>query len=274
MNGDSRRQRSGVKSRRGEPLGRTRSSGGFARRANFNDRETARSCCEPSRRLDAVERRWSWHVFAFLRFISVGDADGSAHLTPKRMQTSLGLAARAMDQANPSSAPTAQEFLARSASSSVVVEIDATVPLQWRVGPDQTERRLIRLRYRGTCTSCDRAVARGQSAWWEASTRTVVCTQCGAAGPSTCTEAEAEAEPPALDVGVAGGSAQQKYEKLHQRRERELEARWGRLAGVAKFLSDDPRSITVWAQGSKGERILAEHIEAGAGRPGRAPPRP
>ena len=49
----SRRQRSGVKFRRGEPLGRARSSGGFARRANFNDHETARSCCEPSRRLDA-----------------------------------------------------------------------------------------------------------------------------------------------------------------------------------------------------------------------------
>jgi hypothetical protein len=32
-------------------LGRARSSGGFARRANFNDRESARSCCEPSRDL-------------------------------------------------------------------------------------------------------------------------------------------------------------------------------------------------------------------------------
>jgi len=128
---------------------------------------------------------------------------------------------------------------------------------------DQTERRLIRLRYRGTCTSCSQAVERGQSAWWDASTTTVVCTQCGAAEPSTRTEAEVE--PPALDVGIAGGSAQLKYEGLHQRRERELEARWGRLAGVAKFLSDDPRSITVWAQGSKGERILAEHMSQALG---------
>src|SRR5208283_4771839 len=58
--------RSGVKFRRGQPLGRARSSGGFARRANFNDHETARSCCEPSRRLDAVERRWSWVAFALV----------------------------------------------------------------------------------------------------------------------------------------------------------------------------------------------------------------
>jgi hypothetical protein len=40
-------------------LGRTRPSGGFARRANLNDRDTARSSCEPIRRLDAVKRRWS-----------------------------------------------------------------------------------------------------------------------------------------------------------------------------------------------------------------------
>ena len=44
------------------------------------------------------------------------------------------------------------------------------------------------------------------------------------------------------------------------KREQELERKWGRLAGVAKFLSDDPRSTTVWAQGSVGERILADHL--------------
>jgi hypothetical protein len=48
----------GVKFRRGQPLGQARSSGGFARRANFNDHDTARNRCEPSRRLDAVELRW------------------------------------------------------------------------------------------------------------------------------------------------------------------------------------------------------------------------
>ncbi len=58
ITGDNHRQRSGVQSRRGKPVGRARTSGGFARRANVNDRETARSCCEPSRPLDAVERRW------------------------------------------------------------------------------------------------------------------------------------------------------------------------------------------------------------------------
>jgi hypothetical protein len=54
---------SGVQSRRGKPLGRTRRSGGFARRANVDDHEAARACCEPRRRLDAVERWWFWRHF-------------------------------------------------------------------------------------------------------------------------------------------------------------------------------------------------------------------
>jgi hypothetical protein len=53
-------KRSGVQSRRGKPLGRARSSGDdeFARSVNFHGHEALRSSCEPSRRLDAVQRRW------------------------------------------------------------------------------------------------------------------------------------------------------------------------------------------------------------------------
>ena len=63
--------------------------------------------------------------------------------------------------------------------------------------------------------------------------------------------------PPPLDVGIAGGSALQTYERLQERRGNDIELRWGRLSGVVKFLSDDPQSIKAWSQGSKGERILA-----------------
>jgi hypothetical protein len=52
---------------------------------------------------------------------------------------------------------------------------------------------------------------------------------------------------------------------MHDRRAALIEQRWGRLARVIKFLSDDPRSITVWAQGSKGERILADHMSRALG---------
>jgi hypothetical protein len=59
---------------------------------------------------------------------------------------------------------------------------------------------------------------------------------------------------------VAGGSARQKYERLHQKREDRIEQRWGRFAGVVKFLGDDPQSTRAWAKGSKGERRVAAYL--------------
>jgi hypothetical protein len=56
---DFHRSCAGSSSGEGSPLGRARTSGGFARRANLNDHDTARSSCEPIRRLDAVKLRWS-----------------------------------------------------------------------------------------------------------------------------------------------------------------------------------------------------------------------
>jgi len=59
---------------------------------------------------------------------------------------------------------------------------------------------------------------------------------------------------------VAGASALREYEKLHQRREQQIDQRWGRLAGVAKFLSDDPQSTKAWGKGADGERRLAAFL--------------
>ena len=55
---DDHRQRAGSSPGEGSPLGRARSSGGFARWAIVDEHEAARTCCELSRRLDAVERGW------------------------------------------------------------------------------------------------------------------------------------------------------------------------------------------------------------------------
>jgi hypothetical protein len=63
-----------------------------------------------------------------------------------------------------------------------------------------------------------------------------------------------------LATGQAGWSARREYEKRHERREQQIEKRWGPLAGVVKFLSDDPQSIKAWAKGSKGERQLADRL--------------
>jgi hypothetical protein len=61
-------------------------------------------------------------------------------------------------------------------------------------------------------------------------------------------------------TSAAGASAQAEFDRRHQKREQSLEARWGRLAGVAKLLSDDPQSTKAWARGAEGERRLAAHL--------------
>lgn len=63
-----------------------------------------------------------------------------------------------------------------------------------------------------------------------------------------------------LDSGHAGKSARREYEKRHARRAESIDQRWGPLASVVKFLSDDPQSTKAWAKGSDGERRLAERL--------------
>ena len=146
---------------------------------------------------------------------------------------------------------------------------------------EQDVGRLIHLRYAGTCCGCGAELDRGTQAWWESSTKQVTCTDCRNRATQNEANEAIQSDAPAngakgslpapgpqaapLDSGVAGGSARQTYERLHERREKQIERKWGRLAGVVKFLSDDPRTITVWAQGSKGEQILAEHMTKALG---------
>jgi hypothetical protein len=50
------------------------------------------------------------------------------------------------------------------------------------------------------------------------------------------------------------------FEKKHRDREAQIDRKWGRLAGVVKFISDDPQSTKAWAKGSEGERRLANDL--------------
>lgn len=129
--------------------------------------------------------------------------------------------------------------------------------------------KLIRLRYAGTCNVCASALAPGTQAWWDGSSRTATCAECQAGHPESGIPAELQqpdvhdtvsAEQAAPASGPAGGSALREYEMRHRRREERIDQRWGRLAGVVKFLSDDPQSTTAWAKGSEGERRLAAHL--------------
>jgi hypothetical protein len=111
--------------------------------------------------------------------------------------------------------------------------------------------RVIRLRYAGTCAGWGQALAAGTRAWWDADARSTTCEACrdqASAAPSggnvevesVGVEAVPEAEVPRV-AGLAGGSARQKFERLHQARQERIDRRWGRLSGIVKFLSDDPQ---------------------------------
>jgi hypothetical protein len=62
------------------------------------------------------------------------------------------------------------------------------------------------------------------------------------------------------DSGIPGGSSLERYERLHAKREAAIERRWGRFAGLVKFLTDDPQSTRAWKTGSAGERKLANYL--------------
>jgi Nuclease-related domain len=134
--------------------------------------------------------------------------------------------------------------------------------------------KLIRLRYAGTCAGCSLGLSAGSKAWWDAEARTTTCSDCQVPDdgpPAHASPLEQGLPEPvpeavtALPADQAGTSARQEYERRHQRREQRIDQRWGRLAGVAKFLSDDPQSTKAWAKGSEGERRLAAHLLAAVG---------
>lgn len=115
-------------------------------------------------------------------------------------------------------------------------------------------QRLIKLRYQGICASCSNVLPQGTTAWWDQTNRSAHCTIC-------CPEEGGTGLLPTLiDSGNAGSSSLERYERLHAKREAAIERRWGRFAGVVKFLTDDPQSTRAWRSGSEGERKLANYL--------------
>lgn len=127
------------------------------------------------------------------------------------------------------------------------------------------------LRYAGTCSVCAAALERGTKAWWDGEARTVTCVTCQSIEPALPPDPEPPPSPepapspPPIATGEAGASARREYERRHQKREQRLDDKWGRLAGVAKFLSVDPQSTQAWAKGSEGERKLAASLMRSVG---------
>lgn len=109
-------------------------------------------------------------------------------------------------------------------------------------------RRTLTLRYPADCTLCRCALPRGTKAWWDKAAKEATCLPCGS-GADLAREL----------AGTAGGSANEKYNRLSDRREREVKGVLGEKLGAAYlFFKDDPQSIRAWKTGSDGEERLAQ----------------
>jgi hypothetical protein len=136
--------------------------------------------------------------------------------------------------------------------------------------------RIMSLRRAENCASCNADISANTKAHWNAETKTVTCLECFGAieavenvlptPVNSLVANQTESQPylvdtPMPDSGVAGASALHEYERLHAKREANLDRKFGRFAGIVKFLTDDPQSTTAWAKGSVGERKLAASLE-------------
>ncbi len=112
-------------------------------------------------------------------------------------------------------------------------------------------RRTLVLRYPATCSLCRSELPRGAKAWWDKEAKAATCLVCGSGAEL------------ARDLaGIAGGSGRQKYERLHEHREKEIKGALGeKLGSVYLFLKDEPQSTRAWKTGSDGEERLAKFFE-------------
>jgi hypothetical protein len=108
-----------------------------------------------------------------------------------------------------------------------------------------------RLRYRAVCSLCGTELSAGTTAWWDKEQKRATCLVCGSGADLAQSLA-----------GTAGGSGRQKYNRLRERREREVKSVLGnRLGGVYLFFKDEPQSNRAWDKGSAGEARLARYLE-------------
>jgi hypothetical protein len=116
------------------------------------------------------------------------------------------------------------------------------------------------LRYAGTCSLCRVVLPAKAKAYWHRDAHTVTCVACQTRSPEEPSKPEDPEPSTELDRGTAGRLAQAEFDRRHHKREERIDAKFGRLAGIVKFLSDDPRSTKAWASGASGEMRVAKEL--------------
>jgi len=121
---------------------------------------------------------------------------------------------------------------------------------------------MISLRYPSTCCTCDQPLLVKSKALYDSDSKAVTCPSCiDNTPPDGPAAVDADIAVPDLVVGVAGAGPQREYERRTANRDERIEQKWGRLAPVAKFLSDEPQHIAAFGKGADGERRLAAHLQ-------------
>jgi hypothetical protein len=142
----------------------------------------------------------------------------------------------------------------------------------------------MRLRYAGSCQSCQVDIPAGTGALYDRATKLVTCYACAEDSPAPAPPIECEpavgptqeldsphgerpaaaaeaAEEPTIDSGVAGASARREHERRRASREARIRTAHPRIGGLVLALSDEPQNTAAWAVGARGEELLAKRLD-------------
>lgn len=120
----------------------------------------------------------------------------------------------------------------------------------------------MNLRYAGTCRLCGAHLSAGERAVYERATRAVRCVVCpqGSLDPAA-REVPDAADPPTIEPGTAGASAQREHDRRAARREERIRTAHPKVGGLILALSDEPQSTRAWSSGAVGEQVVARSLE-------------
>jgi Nuclease-related domain len=128
--------------------------------------------------------------------------------------------------------------------------------------------KLFSFRYPSRCRQCGVELPAHSKGWYDRETKAATCMACHESGVHAArsdSTSGGDGTVRIVDTGTAGAGPQREYERRNAKREDHLDRKWGRLAPIAKFLSDEPQHITAFNKGADGERRLGAHLQREVG---------
>lgn len=136
------------------------------------------------------------------------------------------------------------------------------------------------LRYEGRCRACGATLVAGTRAVYFRVSKSVECLPCiqaqlpqssaavstedptqASPGDSDGPHPASSSDPPLVDAGSAGASAQREYERRKRKREERVREAHPHIGGFLLAITDDPQSTRAWATGATGEMVLGRRLD-------------